>query len=124
MGALIYGIAPAIEMEDRVLRHIQVVMIQKLRRNESFAFNWDEQPGVAGDTEHENGAHGTIWISNASQLYFRYDGARHKHELNPFWIDALMKATYKADGLSVLPEPQTTDANGETMHIAQEQATR
>ena len=108
MGALIYGVAPAIEMDDRVLRHIQVVMIQKLRRNEPFAFNWDEQPGVRGDGE--GGAHGTIWISNASQLYFRYDGPRNKHELNAMWIDQLMKATYKADGLSILPEPSVNHA--------------
>jgi hypothetical protein len=119
MGALIYGIAPAIEMDDRVLRHLQVVMIQKLRRNESFAFNWDQQPGVTGDTQHSKGTHGTIWISDASQLYFRYDGPRQKHALNPFWVDQLMKATYKADGLSVLPEPDAAESRNGQLSASQ-----
>jgi hypothetical protein len=52
MGSLIYGVAPVIQIEDRVLRHLQLVIIQKLRRNESFGFNWDQEPGVSGDTEH------------------------------------------------------------------------
>jgi hypothetical protein len=111
VGALIYGVAPAIEMNDRALRHIQVVMIQKLRRNESFAFNWDAEPDVGADLASEDGVHGTIWISHSSQLYFRYDGPRNSHQLNPGWIDLLMRATYKADGLSVIPEPETTAVN-------------
>lgn len=110
VGALIYGVAPAIEMDDRVLRHVQVVMIQKLRRNEAFAFNWDQEPGVGSDISSEGGAHGTIWISHASQLYFRYDGPRNSHQINPAWIDLLMRATYRADGLSAIPEPAMTGA--------------
>jgi hypothetical protein len=35
MGKLIYGIAPAIEIEDRGLRHLQVAIMTKLRRDEN-----------------------------------------------------------------------------------------
>jgi hypothetical protein len=105
MGTLVYGAAPAISIEDRTLKHLQAVMIMKLRRDEPFAFNWDAEPGVGEDTEHPNAAHGTIWISQASQLYFRYDGTR-QDKLNPEWIDALTKTAYSPRGLWAVPEPQ------------------
>ncbi|HEY8591096.1 MAG TPA: hypothetical protein VIL55_16235 [Naasia sp.] len=104
MGSLIYGAAPVIRMDDRVLRHVQVVAISKLRRNEPFAFNWDQEPGVVGD-EVWGSSHGTIWISNASQLYFQYDGPRSEQKLNSTWLEMLSKATYRLEGLSALPEP-------------------
>jgi len=105
MGSLIYGVAPVIEIEDRVLRHLQLVIIQKLRRNESFGFNWDQEPGVSGDSEHDQGSHGAIWISPSSQLYFRFDGPRKNLQLNRQWLDVMMQATYSGEGLSALPEP-------------------
>jgi hypothetical protein len=40
MRKLIYGIAPAIEIEDRGLRHLQVAIMTKLRRDERFTFSW------------------------------------------------------------------------------------
>jgi hypothetical protein len=113
MGFLIYGAAPAIEIEDRVLRHVQLVVIQKLRRNESFAFNWDREPGVGSahsavgsplDDASEGASHGSVWISQHSQLYFRYDGKRDSR-YNPAWLELMMQATYRPEGLSVIPEP-------------------
>ncbi|BDZ47423.1 hypothetical protein [Naasia aerilata] len=110
MGYLIYGVAPAIEIEDRVLRHLQLVIIQKLRRNESFAFNWDQEPqvgvgaGHGGPIDLEEASHGSIWISQHSLLYFRYSGKRENH-YNPTWLEAMMQATYRTEGLSVVPEP-------------------
>ena len=105
MGTLVYGAAPAISIEDRPLKHLQAVIIMKLRRDEPFAFNWDAEPGVGEDIMHPNAAHGTIWISQASQLYFRYDGTRHD-KLNPEWIDVLTKAAYSPRGLWAVPEPE------------------
>lgn len=109
MGTLVYGAAPAISIEDRTLKHLQAVMIMKLRRDEPFAFNWDAEPGVGEDTMHPNAAHGTIWISQASQLYFRYDGTRNDR-LNPEWIDALTKTAYSPRGLWAVPEPVSAGA--------------
>ena len=105
MGTLVYGSAPTINVEDRTLRHLQAVMIAKLRRHENFAFNWDQEPGVSGDAEHDRGSHGAIWISPSSQLYFRFDGPRKNLQLNRQWLDVMMQATYSGEGLSALPEP-------------------
>jgi hypothetical protein len=105
MGTLVYGAAPAITIEDRTLKHLQAVIIMKLRRDEAFAFNWDAEPGVGEDELHPNASHGTIWISQGSQLYFRYDGARNE-KLNPEWIEGLTKAAYTPRGLWAVPEPR------------------
>ncbi|WP_210479286.1 hypothetical protein [Naasia sp. SYSU D00948] len=106
MGSLIYGVAPAIRIEDRVLRHLQAVIVGKLRRGESFSFNWDQEPGVGEDeATDEAAAHGTVWIGPASQLYFRYDGPRDGHVLNREWLEVLMRASNSAGGLHVVPEP-------------------
>jgi hypothetical protein len=109
VGSLIYGVAPAITIEDRVLRHLQTVINQKLRRGESFPFNWDQEPGVGAD-EERGAEHGSVWISPGSQLYFKFDGPRHDIPLNPVWLEQLMRSTYGADGLSVTPEPPVRGA--------------
>jgi hypothetical protein len=104
LGTLIYGSAPSIEIEDRTLRHLQAVMIAKLRRHENFAFNWDQEPGVGTDTSSEDGAHGTVWVSEAVQLYFRYDGPRNT-QLNRLWLNELMISANTSFGLRAVPEP-------------------
>ena len=111
MGSLIYGVAPAVAIEDRVLRHLQIVILQKLRRGEAFSFNWDQEPGVDGD-EARDAEHGSVWISPGSQLYFRYDGPRQDIALNRVWLEELMQATYRPDGLAALPEPADGRAPG------------
>jgi hypothetical protein len=109
MGTLVYGSAPAIDIEDRTLRHLQAVMIAKLRRHENFAFNWDQEPGVGTDTTSDDGAHGTILVSEAVQLYFRYDGPRQS-QLNRVWLNELMVAANTSYGLRAVPEPARDDA--------------
>jgi hypothetical protein len=106
MGSLIYGVAPAIRIDDRVLRHLQAVIIGKLRRGETFSFNWDQEPGVGEDEATDDAAaHGTIWVSAASHLYFRYDGPREGHALNRQWLELLMQESNSPGGLRVIPEP-------------------
>ncbi len=107
MGTLTYGSAPAIDIEDRMLRHLQAVIINKLRRDEPFAFNWERQ-GAAGEAGPR--AHGTIWISRASQLYFHYQGPRGTEPLNRQWLEQLMAAASSGHGLDPLPEPERQPA--------------
>ncbi len=104
MGVFRYGVAPAITIEDRVLKHLQAVMVAKLRRRESFAFNWDQEPGVGEDLLHEDATHGSIWISDSSSLYFQYDGPS-SGTLNRAWLEDLMQAANTNAGLRALPEP-------------------
>jgi hypothetical protein len=104
MGYLSYGVAPVVRIEDRLLLHLEIVITAKLRRGESFVFRWDQEPGVAED-EVRDAAHGTVWISPASQLFFRYNGPRDDHPLNRLWIEELLRAANSARGLYAVEEP-------------------
>ncbi len=106
MGYLIYGVAPAIEIDDWGLQHLQAVIITKIRRDESFSFSWDDEPDVAGDeTSPGPGTHGTVWISKSSSLYFSFNGPRDR-PLNKKWLAQLAHAAGGTTGLRLLPEPE------------------
>lgn len=48
MGSLYYGDAQdAIQIDDRALAHLKVVIATKLRRNESFTLSWRHPEGDA-----------------------------------------------------------------------------
>lgn len=105
MGHMIYGVAPAIRIEDRALAHLRTVIVTKLRRNESFSFNWDDEPDVDGDdATRAPGLHGTVWISKSSSLYFSFDGDPDI-SLNRKWLELLAASANSAGGLRLLPEP-------------------
>lgn len=105
MGHLIYGVAPAINIDDRMLQHLRAVIVTKLRRDESFSFTWDDELSVHGDDAIPGrGIHGTIWISKASSLYFSFD-SRFDGPINPVWLRALAESASANTGLRPLPEP-------------------
>lgn len=98
MGKLIYGSGQSeIDIEDRTLAHLKVVMITKLRRDESFALNW-------GNEANSGSGRSTIWVHPAMALEFMFHGGR-KPALNRDWIDVLMQAANSAGGLQMIPEP-------------------
>lgn len=106
MGHLIYGVAPAIKIDDWALEHLRFVIITKLRRDESFSFNWDDEPDVDGDeTRERGGLHGAVWISRSSSLYFSFDRPIDR-PLNRAWLAALSAAASSNEGLRVVPEPE------------------
>lgn len=105
MGHLIYGMAPAIRIDDRGLEHLRAVILTKLRRNESFGFNWDNEPDVHGDDALATpGLHGTVWISSSSSLYFSFD-ERSDQPLNRRWLSQLADLANGTGGLRLIPEP-------------------
>ena len=105
MGHLIYGVAPAIQVDDWALYHLQQVMVTKLRRDESFSFSWGDEPAVGGDEAlPQPGQHGMVWISKASSLYFSFDKPR-QGPLNPQWLTELATVASSTGGLRRLPEP-------------------
>ena len=98
MGYFIYdGGTAEVQMEDRVLAHLQIVIISKLRRQESFAFSWKE-PASAGD------GRSTIWVYPTVSLRFRFEGSRPP-VVNQEWLAMLSAAANSGSGLQVLPEP-------------------
>jgi hypothetical protein len=89
----------SIPVDDRALLHLQLVIYSKLRAQESFPFNWKDEPGV-GD------GHGSIWITPGVPIVFRYAGSRDPN-VNRDWIRLLQEAANSPAGLRVLPEPGT-----------------
>lgn len=97
MGRFIYGDQVRVELDDRVLAHVQVVAGTKLRRNEPFFFSWREDVSTGGGRT-------TVWIHSHASLVFKFHGGRAP-KLNRAWLDDLMFAANSPGGLYVVPEP-------------------
>lgn len=88
-----------------MLAHLKVVMVTKLRRNESFTLTWcqpdDEGPGRS-----------TIWVNPSIPLRFVFDSAETT-ELSRELIEELANTANSAGGIALesagmrhqLPEP-------------------
>jgi hypothetical protein len=98
VGRLVYGPnSSQFEFDDRLLAHMRVVMVMKLRRRESFTLSWDE--GAA-----RGGGRVCLWIDSSIPLEFHFLGGREP-ALNRAWIDALASVAASSVGLVPLPEP-------------------
>ena len=95
MGSLTYD-RVVVEVEDRALAHLQVVIVQKLRRGESFLLSWQDSPSVGSGRS-------SIWLNQAIPLYFKYVGG-HAATLNRQWIEDLSRSANSAQGLVIVSE--------------------
>ncbi len=98
MGSMTYGWeTERFEFDDRVLAHLRVVIVTKLRRRESFTFTWN-LPAMSGSGRV------SLWMDPAIPLQFRFSGGREP-ALNRAWIEALASVAASTTGLIPLPEP-------------------
>jgi hypothetical protein len=97
MGQLVYDTSAAIEFDDRLLAHLQLVIGAKLRRNESFFLSWK-------DEQDAGGGRSVIWLHPALAIRFKYVGSRMPL-INRNWIDTLTIAANSAGGLMPVTEP-------------------
>lgn len=97
MGMFVYDRIIEVEMDDRTLAHIQIVILNKLRRVESFAFSW-KNPAIAGDGRN------TVWVHPGVSLLFRFVGSRSPR-ISAEWLSALTDSANSSSGLHLLPEP-------------------
>jgi hypothetical protein len=93
MGMLIYNGRMSLPLDDRTLAHIQAVVVNKLRRRESFAF-----------TAAVDGGEVVSWIGASTPLQFVFSGNR-RPMLNRAWLEVLAEAASSNGGLVILPEP-------------------
>ncbi|MCS5713758.1 ATP-dependent DNA ligase [Herbiconiux sp. CPCC 205716] len=98
MGTLIYGGDFELEVDDRMLAHLQVVIIGRLRRAESCALSWSVPKAQGSGRE-------TIWLNPHTALRFRFDSAE-RHTINPAWV-ALISETANRGDIQLVQEPQT-----------------
>lgn len=100
MGSLHYG-SERLELDDRTLAHVQLVIVSKLRKNESFLLSWSVAPG-RGSGRY------SLWIDTGFPIMFRFEGSR-VIRLNRAWLDAMMEHSYTVAGLELMPENEYPD---------------
>jgi hypothetical protein len=96
MGTLNYDSRITVELEDRTLAHLQLVIWSKLRRGEHFSFTWVDDSAKPHRT--------SVWCAPNIPMVFEYDEAEAP-TLNPRWMDVLMKSANSGAGLRLMPEP-------------------
>jgi hypothetical protein len=102
MGRFIYDtLNNSIDIEDRTLAHLRIVIMNKLRRSESFMFTVD--------LDSEGISRRSFWMHPSVPLQFAFHGSREPR-LNRLWIEALMVSASSPNGLFVVPEPQEEKA--------------
>jgi hypothetical protein len=97
MGTLRYG-SDHLELDDRTLAHLQVVVVSKLRKGEAFLLSWNAEPG-RGSGRY------ALWVETGIPIVFRYDGSR-PIRINRAWLDAMMERSYTLAGLDLMPETE------------------
>jgi hypothetical protein len=94
MGKLFYGsTSEPIEMPDRALAHVKVVVATKLRRGESFTLSWRHPD----DTPR---GRSTIWIQPSIPLRFVFASAEPEL-LDPEHLKRLANEASSSSGLTV-----------------------
>jgi hypothetical protein len=84
------------EIDDRTLAHVQIVMLAKLRRGESFSFTYTPVPSSGeGRT--------VVWVHPSQFLSFKYNGGRVP-AINREWVEELMATANSVAGLHIVPE--------------------
>ncbi|MCC2033707.1 DUF7882 family protein [Microbacterium allomyrinae] len=106
MGRFIYDTTgSSVDIDDRTLAHLRIVVMNKLRRSEPFMFDIE-----IGDGSGRR----SFWIHPAVPLQFHFFGSRQPR-INRAWIEELMQAASGPSGLTILPEPtedELPDAQG------------
>lgn len=97
MGKFSYQTGSRVDIDDRILAHLQVVISNKLRRGESFVFTWRDDVSV-GDGRT------SVWLNPSLAMSFKYYGSRPP-SLNRAWVEALAITANGPAGLYVVPEP-------------------
>src|SRR3954463_12378518 len=95
MGSITYD-GLVVHIDDRVLAHLQIVIVNKLRRGESFLMSWRDAPDVGNGRS-------AIWLHPAVLLHFKFDGNRSP-SINRDWLALLEASADSSRGLIITQE--------------------
>jgi len=102
MGTFIYdSTSNHVELDDRTLAHLRIVVMNKLRRSEPFMFEV---------LMHDGSGHRSFWLHPGVPLQFQFFTNRPLH-INRLWIEALMDSASGPNGLTIVPEPDESAAS-------------
>jgi hypothetical protein len=95
MGSLTYD-GMIVHLEDRALTHLQIVIVNKFRKGESFLMSWKDAAEV-GD------GRSAVWMHPHMQVYFKFEGSRVP-VVNTVWLAELVASADSSRGLIVTDE--------------------
>jgi len=95
MGWMTYDIA-SVSFDDRLLTHLQIVIVQQLRRGDSFTMSWLD-PLSSGN------GRSSVWLHPGCDLYFKFSGSRVP-SVNEEWLRQLTESARSSHGLIVTQE--------------------
>lgn len=94
MGQLYYGdTAEPIDIPDRLLAHLKVVITTKLRRAESFTLTWRHEDG-------ETSGRSSLWLQESIPMRFVFDSAEAE-QLDPAALQDMAHRASSSSGLVV-----------------------
>ncbi len=95
MGTIYYGGGGApIDVDDRTLAHLKVVIATKLRRGESFTVSWRHP-------EDQPRGRSTIWLHPSIPLRFVFDDPEPA-VLSRAWMEELAHSANSSGGIMLL----------------------
>lgn len=95
MGTMTYD-GLAINIDDRTLAHLQIVIVNKLRKEEGFLMSWKE-------SVQSGSGRGSVWLDSTIPVTFKFDGSKVP-EINKVWLDQLAESANSSKGLIVTSE--------------------
>ena len=95
MGTIQYD-GDRLHFDDRLLAHLQIVIVQKLRNDQSFLMSWMNVVSI-GD-----GRTG-IWLQAGIPLRFNFSGSRTP-AINTDWLHTLQQSANSSTGLVITDE--------------------
>ncbi|MDM7890580.1 ATP-dependent DNA ligase [Curtobacterium caseinilyticum] len=107
MGQFIYdGEVLDLRVDDRSLTHLQIVIVNMLRRDHRFVFSWKD------DVLHGDGR-SSVWLHPNVSLRFTFSGSRVP-SINRSWLEDLYATATSGSGLVLTPEPIDTSTAGDS----------
>lgn len=95
MGTLIHGDV-SVDFEDRLLTHLQIVIVQRFRRNEPLIVSWLDATSV-GD------GRSSLWMTPTLPAYFKFAGSRVP-TIDENWLNTLRESAASSTGLILTTE--------------------
>lgn len=95
MGTMVHG-NMSVDFEDRLLTHLQIVIVQRFRRNEPLIISWLDATTV-GD------GRSSMWMTPTLPVYFKFAGSRVP-TINQDWLHTLTESATSSTGLILTTE--------------------
>ena len=95
MGSISYD-GLIVNVDDRTLTHLQIVIVKKLRRGDTFLMSWKDAPEAGSGRS-------SIWLHPHVLIHFKFDGSRVP-TINERWLAELTASGESSRGLVVTAE--------------------